>query len=267
MSFSTLLALIAGIAYLTSAGLLGYGLARGGSARGWGQLLAWLAVLVHGAKLTLILPVEGGLDFQFFHAMSTVGWLMAAILSLLALVRPVISMGAALFPVIALTALSTMMPAQAVLLGYSDWPLDLHIALALLAYSVLGVAAVIAIGLAYQEHKLRHRSAGALLNRLPPLQSSERMLFQAITAGFLLLTATLISGWLFMDDMFAQSLAHKTVLSSISWLVFGVLLWGRWRRGWRGRTAIRFTLAGMAFLILAYFGSKLVLELVLQRPV
>ena len=93
----------------------------------------------------------------------------------------------------------------------------------------------------------------------------ESLLFQIIGVGFGLLTLTLLSGLVFVDDLLAQDLAHKTVLSTIGWLVFGGLLLGRRWFGWRGRTAIRLTLAGMAVLLLAYFGSKLVLELILQR--
>ena len=101
---------------------------------------------------------------------------------------------------------------------------------------------------------------------LPPLEVMERLLFQMIGTGFALLSAALLTGIVFLEDIFAQHLVHKTVLSIVSWMIFGILLWGRWRFGWRGRTAIRWTLSGFLFLILAYFGSKLVLELILQRP-
>ena len=93
----------------------------------------------------------------------------------------------------------------------------------------------------------------------------ETLLFQMIGAGFILLSVTLFSGFLFLQDLFAQHVAHKTVLSLIAWCVFAMLLWGRWRFGWRGQTAIRWTLSGFVFLVLAFFGSKLVLELILQR--
>ena len=93
----------------------------------------------------------------------------------------------------------------------------------------------------------------------------ERLLFRMIAVGFVLLSVSLLSGLFFLEDLFAQHLIHKTVLSIAAWGVFGVLLWGRWKLGWRGRLAIRWTLAGFATLMLAYFGSKFVLELVLQR--
>jgi len=91
------------------------------------------------------------------------------------------------------------------------------------------------------------------------------MLFQLILVGFILLTLTLITGLWFVRDWLAQHLAHKTILSVTAWVLFGILLWGRWKFGWRGRTAIRWTLAGYLFLILAYFGSRIILEEVFNR--
>jgi ABC-type uncharacterized transport system permease subunit len=102
-----------------------------------------------------------------------------------------------------------------------------------------------------------------ILHRLPPLQTMERLLFQLIFFGFFLLSLTLVSGLIFVHNLFAQHLVHKTVLSFFAWLIFGLLLWGRMRHGWRGRTAIRWALSGYTALVLAYFGSKLVLEQVL----
>ena len=91
-------------------------------------------------------------------------------------------------------------------------------------------------------------------------------MFRLIGAGFALLTLTLVTGALFVENLFAQHLAHKTALSVAAWLVFGTLLYGRWRYGWRGRRAVRLTLIGMSVLVLAFFGSKFVLELILRRP-
>jgi ABC-type uncharacterized transport system permease subunit len=91
------------------------------------------------------------------------------------------------------------------------------------------------------------------------------LLFQLIGAGFVLLSLTLLTGALFVEDLFGQHLVHKTVLSFAAWVVFGALLFGRWRYGWRGRRAVRLTLIGMLVLLLAFFGSKFVLEIVLKR--
>jgi len=94
----------------------------------------------------------------------------------------------------------------------------------------------------------------------------ESMLFELLWIGVSLLTIAIVSGFVFIDDIFAQSLVHKTVLTMIAWLLFSLLLWGHYQLGWRSQTAVRLTLAGFALLMLAFFGSKLVLELVLQRP-
>ena len=104
-----------------------------------------------------------------------------------------------------------------------------------------------------------------VVRSLPSLQSMETLMFQLLGAGLVLLTVSLVTGFVFLENLFAQHLAHKTILSLLAWLLFAVLLVGRSRYGWRGQTAIRWTLSGFAALMLAYFGSKLVLELILNR--
>jgi ABC-type uncharacterized transport system permease subunit len=146
-----------------------------------------------------------------------------------------------------------------------EWQIKLHVTVALLAFSVLSIAAALAILLAVQERALRHRQVGTWMRALPPLTLTETLLFRLIGAGFLLLTLTLLTGILFVDNLFGQHLIHKTVLSIIAWLVFGTLLIGRWRHGWRGRSAVNLTLVGMGVLLLAFFGTKAVLELILHR--
>ena len=141
----------------------------------------------------------------------------------------------------------------------------LHISASLLAYAVLTLAAIQSGLLAIQDHQLRHRHTRGIIQILPPLQLMESMLFELLWIGVSLLTLSIVSGFVFVDDIFAQSLVHKTVLTIAAWLLFATLLWGHYRLGWRSQTAVRFTLAGFAVLMLAFFGSKLVLELVLER--
>jgi ABC-type uncharacterized transport system permease subunit len=135
----------------------------------------------------------------------------------------------------------------------------------LLAYVTLAIAAVLAVLLWLQERALRQRRLVDWLRALPPLVELETLLFRTIATGFVMLTAALLSGVLFVEDLMAQHLAHKTVFSLLSWLAFGALLLGRRLRGWRGTTAVRWTLVAMALLVLAFFGSNAVLELVLKR--
>ena len=141
----------------------------------------------------------------------------------------------------------------------------LHVSSSLLAYAVLTLAAVQAAVVSLQDHQLKHRHTRGIVQVLPPLQMMEDMLFELLWIGLALLTIAILSGAIFVEDIFAQSLVHKTVLTIAAWLLFSILLWGHYRLGWRSKTAVRMTLAGFAMLVLAFFGSKLVLELVLQR--
>jgi len=138
-----------------------------------------------------------------------------------------------------------------------------HVVTSIVAYSILGLAAIQAVVLSIQNSFLHKHQPGGLIRMMPPLRTMEALLFDAIIIGFICLSVSLITGIIFLENMFAQHLAHKTVLSIIAWLVFAILLTGRWLVGWRGRTAIRWTLGGFISLMLAYFGSKFVLELIL----
>jgi len=224
-----------------------------------------LAILAHAALHANAWRLAGGLDLGFFAALSLVGLGMAVLSTGFAWGRRFDALGRVVYPLAGLCALvyglSGTRPAAAL-----DWPLQLHALLALLAYATLAVSAVLALMLWLQDGALRRRQLGSpLLRLLPPLVELEALLFRSIGAGFALLSAALLSGALFVDDLLAQHLAHKTVLSVLSWLVFGALLLGRRLYGWRGRRAVRLTLGAMLLLLLAFFGSKLVLELILAR--
>ncbi len=140
-----------------------------------------------------------------------------------------------------------------------------HLVSSVLAFGVLSIAGVYALFVAIIDHFLRRHHLNPLVRTLPALEVLEDLLFKLISMGFVLLTISLISGMLFINDIFAQHLVHKTVLSLLTWLLFGLLLFGRWRYGWRGSLAVRMTLAGIVLLLLSYFGSKLVLEIILGR--
>jgi ABC-type uncharacterized transport system permease subunit len=144
---------------------------------------------------------------------------------------------------------------------------SLHIGVALVAYALLFVAALQAIALTVVDRRL-HRGLPALGgDTLPPLLTQERFLFRFLGAGYVLLTITLISGAFFSEELFGKPLTftHKVVLSVLGWLVFGALLVGRYRYGWRGRAALKWILAGSTLLLLAYIGSKFIFEVVLGR--
>ena len=140
-----------------------------------------------------------------------------------------------------------------------------HVVLSILAYSILTLAALQALFLAAQESVLHNHSRGRFLEFLPPLQTMEKLMFELIGLGFVLLTLSIASGFYFLENMFAQHLAHKTILSIVAWFIFGTLLTGRAFYGWRGITATKWTISGFLALMLAYFGTKFVLEIVLHR--
>ncbi len=140
-----------------------------------------------------------------------------------------------------------------------------HIITSVIAFGVLGIAGVYALFIELIDRLLRRHSFNKLVQTLPALDTLEEVLFHLIKAGFVVLTIALLTGLVYVNDLFGQHLAHKTILSIFAWLIFVLLLWGRWKRGWRGQVAVRMTLAGIALLLLSYFGSKLVLEIFLQR--
>ncbi|MCW9023038.1 MAG: cytochrome c biogenesis protein CcsA [Gammaproteobacteria bacterium] len=221
-------------------------------------LHAW--ILYHG----LFSPA--GLDLGFFNIFSLVGWLIALLLLTSALREPIESLGIIVMPFTSLALLLEQLSDQHHYLSQTLTPgLEFHILISILAYSLLSIAMVQALLLYIQDAHLHNKHPGGYIRALPPLQTMETMLFRMIGLGFLVLSTSLLSGFIFMENMFAQHLVHKTILSIIAWLLFSILLWGRWQFGWRGRTAIRWAMSGFIALMLAYFGSKFVVELILQR--
>ena len=261
---SMTIVLIAAAGYLLAAGLLVAQVARGTRPRrGW-LVVAAVAIALHASVHALAWQIAGGADLHFFAALSLVGLGMAALTGLYGAKGRMQALGVVVFPLAAATLVGyAITPGSAS--AVPDWRLQLHAWCALLAYATLAIAALLAIMLWLQERALRRRDYHRWLRALPPLTELESLLFRTIAVGFVLLSATLLTGFLFVEDMFAQDLAHKTVFSVLSWLAFGVLLVGHWKRGWRGRIAVRWTLVAMALLVIAFFGSKFVLELVLQR--
>jgi ABC-type uncharacterized transport system permease subunit len=223
------------------------------------------AAVPHALLLYHQLAVPGGLNLGFFNALSLVGWLAAMVVIVASAAGPVENLGIVVLPLSA-CAVALGMALQVEHLIIEAQPgLQTHIILSMLAYALLAMASVQALLLSAQDRALHRGRPRGLVRGLPPLVTMESLLFQMIAGGFVFLSLALLTGFLFLQDIFAQHLVHKTVLSIAAWFVFGVLLWGRWRHGWRGRKALHWTLSGIVALGLAYFGSKMVLELILQR--
>jgi ABC-type uncharacterized transport system permease subunit len=257
--------LIAVAFYVAATALLVRSLSQGvENPTGW-TVPAVVALLAHAGFHLVAWREADGLDLHFFAALSLVGLGMGILTTLFGAAGRMAALGVVVFPLAAVS-----------LAGYAayghvraeglDWRLQLHAWCALLAYATLAIAAILALMLWAQERALRRREFHGWLRALPPLTELELLLFRTIGVGFVLLTATLLTGVLFVEDLLEQRLLQKTVLSVLSWLLFGGLLLGRWRYGWRGTTAVRWTLSAMALLILAFFGTKFVLEMVVPHP-
>jgi ABC-type uncharacterized transport system permease subunit len=245
-----------------------------GSRRGLISSVTGVAWLVHGAALWFAMAAPAGLRIGFATMLSAALWVSVAAywienrnFALDGLRRLVMPCAAA---AAALPALFPGSVWQIVGRSAFGW----HVAVAVLAYSTLTIAAFHAVLMALQESRLHTRTAGthwlgAAIDQLPALMTMERLLFRLIGIGFVLLSLTVLSGVVFSEQLFGQVLKwdHKTVFALLSWLLFGALLLGRRWKGWRGKTALRFTLAGFATLVLAYVGSRFVLEVVLHRMV
>ena len=268
-SYITTITIAAIVLYLASGALLGARLAKGtaispASPKNMLLSIGLLAVALHAIVLYSLLVTEAGLNLGFFNAISLLLWFIALLLLLASFKSPVENIGIALLPLAALSLLlEIFLPSNHVVGNDMVIGLGIHILSSLLAYAVLTLAAVQAILVAIQHQHLHNRHPGGFVRALPPLEPMESLLFQMIGVGIILLSASLLSGFISLDDMFAQHKVHKTVLAIIGWFVFATLLWGRWKYGWRGRIAIRWTLVGFAALLLAYIGSKLVQEIVL----
>lgn len=229
--------------------------------------LAAGGLTLHAAVLLARLGLTGELNLAFTGAFSLVAWVATLLFVLVALARPIENLGILILPFSGLTVLIDWLWPGNRLLQESTVPQTAHIIVSVLAYGLLTLSAVQALLLSLQERRLHGHHPGGFVRALPPVQTMETLMFQLIVAGFLLLTGTVVSGLFFSEQVFGRPLRlnHHTVLAILAWVVYGILLFGRWRLGWRGRVAVRWTLAGFALLVVGYFGSKLVLEVVLGR--
>jgi len=255
--------LIAALAYAGAAAAVWQHLARGSGY--WRvTLLAAVGLLAQLVALAHLSLEAGMIVIGLGTALSLFAWQAALLLWLFSLRESVGALGLVIYPLAGLCAIAGLLvPDSHSATEALAWPLQLHILLSMLAYGLLTLGAVQAMVLAMQHRQLRRHPPSGLFTTLPALQTMETLLFRLIGSGFFLLSLAIVTGALFIDDLFAQHLAHKTILSLVAWLFFAVLIYGRWRHGWRGRVAVRGALAGYVLLLLAYFGSKLVLELIL----
>jgi ABC-type uncharacterized transport system permease subunit len=227
-----------------------------------------LALLCHGAALGFALFGGEGLNIGFSHAVSLIIWLVMLAYTLIGFDNQLLRLIALyLAPLAAFFALLPMLlPAQHVV-KYAGWVFKLHFVVAMSAYAFYTVATLHALLMLFLEKHLHTGTLPPMLQGLPPLLRLEKLIFQLLSVAFLLLTATLASGIFFSENMFGKpfQVTYKTVFAAFSWVIFGGLLFGHLRFGWRGKLAVRWTLVGFVLLLLSYVGSKFVSEVILQR--
>lgn len=234
--------------------------------RGYFLILGAAATATHGVSAIGLIYTSHGIDLGIARMLSLVFWFISVIGVLNGLRRPIDTALALLFPLSAASIMiSFALHGPDTHFQYLSMGVFSHIILSILAYSVLSLCALQALVLAAQERELKNRHRQGMLNALPPLQTMESMLFELLWVGFVLLSLAILTGAIYVENLFAQHLVHKTVFSIVAWCIFAGLLWGHQQLGWRGHTAVRWTLTGFAALVLAYFGTKLVLELILHR--
>jgi len=245
-----------------------------------GRALLCVALLAHGVLLHTTIFPRHAMVFGFAFALSAMFWLGACIYWIENFFFPLDSLGLLVLPFACVASLLPLVFGGVEVLSYAAAPLfKTHFIIANIAYGLAAIAALHAVLMLFAERRL-HALRGALersgggwvaswLDTLPPLLTLEKLLFRLISAAFVLLTLTLVSGVLFSEQLLGRPLTfdHKTVFAVLSWVMFGGLLTARKVSGWRGRAALRWVLASFVALLLAYVGSRFVLEVLLHRPV
>lgn len=265
----TTISILAIIAYLTTFGLIVF--------RFRGQLhhsehksttylkISWaIGLLSHVYILYVSLLQNGSLSLGLTSAVSHVLLMISLLLFYTTFKCKIETLGLFIIPAVVMGIVTSSFLPVARAEVYLSGGLGIHIFTSLLAYSLLLFATVQALLLAYQNNNLHKHKTNGLISTLPALQDMEALLFRLIKLGLILLTIALFSGFIFLDGFFQKGIAHKTLFSIIAWLIFAGLLNGHYRFGWRGRVAVRWTLFGSVFLLLAYFGSKFVFEFLLS---
>lgn len=226
-------------------------------------LLATVGLAAHSAELMSELLVAGMLQMSLLNSISVCVWMTIAVILCSALTKPLHNLFMFFMPAAAiLLILGLVTPQLAQPKAYSAGML-IHIFGSLLAYSVMIVTTLQAILVNIQSNHLhRHQVNNRISSILPPLQSMERLMFEWLLIGFVLLTIAMVTGGMYVDNLLAQHLIHKTVLTLISWGFFATLIFGHFYLGWRGQRASRLIYLGFGFLLVAFMGSKFVLEYV-----
>jgi ABC-type uncharacterized transport system permease subunit len=234
----------------------------------WARFAMLAPLLLQGYTLYVNIFAGQGLTLGVGNTVSAIVWLTVSIYFLANFFYKLEGLQTLISPVAAAAVLLPLLLPGTHPLANTEFPaFRVHLLIALLAYSLFTIAALHAVLMDLVERRLHHAARPGLFATLPPLLTMESLLFRVLWTGFILLTLTLATGIVFSEELFgkALTLSHKTLFGFVSWAIFAALLGGRVFYGWRGRVAVRWTIAGFIALFLAYVGSKFVLEVVLGR--
>lgn len=226
---------------------------------------ATAGILWHGIVLVNLISPPTGLVLSIGNTASFIGLQLALIAAIGGLEPTLRGFAGGLFLLAGLAAVATGYPPDFAGHGPSTWQMQAHVLISLFAYGLLTVGAIVALFSIVQERRLRAGKISAVNRMFAPLETTEKLLFGIASSGFVALLLAVVSGFAFVDDLFARHLVHKTALSMLALLLFGILIGGRQFAGWRGQRAVYLYLWGFGVLCLAYFGTRFILENILER--
>ena len=220
-----------------------------------------IAIIAHSYALSPIFDESLSVNLSINYALNLVAFIISITLFFSSIVGNTQFLGLVTLPIISLIFL----------FDFSNNPVSIpldnllfvHVIISLISYSILCLSAAQSIILKLQEKKLQTNQPTGIISSLPSLDAMDSLLFKILALGILFLSASLLSGFIFLEDIFAQHLAHKTILSILAWIIFVSLMYGRQKYGWRGSNAANITLIGFFILFLSYFGTKTVIEIIL----
>lgn len=228
------------------------------------QTLTVLAIVLHGFATFDLLLNDGGLDLSLLKILSLLALVINGLVIVTSRREPLSSLYLVLLPISVVTLVLALISSSTKSTAVIPYSLHAHILTSIVAYSFLAIAALQALLVGYQNWQLKHKHQNALMRTMPALETMEKLLFKLIWLGEVLLTASLLTGFYVYDDFFAQQLIHKVTFSIVAWLVYAVLIFGRYHYGWRGQRAINWTWVGFSAILLGYLGSKFVIEFILS---
>ena len=227
-------------------------------------IFASIAVVLHGIALSQTIYTGEGQNFSLTNVISLVNWIIAFSFTIIMHRLKVIVVVPVVYACSVISvALLWLIPPQYIIHFDIHPEILAHIVLSLMAYSALMIAALYALQLLLIQNKLKNKKM-IMSTGMPPLMTVEKQLYHLVTIGLILLSLSLATGLVFLEDMFEDGKGHKAILSIMAWGVYCLMLWQHHTVGCKIRTAVIYTLSGATLLSLAYFGARIVKEIILR---